>query len=89
MTEQPWLRARFYTTSVDDYRPIYEPPALPVGPWWCTGVSGDDQRATIVAYVHSEAELRRQWPEAEDIDAVPVEGVVFTDRFPRPDWWTV
>jgi hypothetical protein len=82
-----WLRYRFYS-SAEDYRPIYEPPALPVGPWWCSGYSGDD-KSVLIAYVKSEQDILNQWPEAEIESFVEVDKIKFTDRFPKPDWWQV
>lgn len=75
------IRARF-KADPEDYRPVLWPPP---GPYWCTG-SGDDY-SIVVAYAESEAEIRKFWPEAEDIDAEPATEYVFTDRFQKPEWW--
>ena len=80
------LRARF-TTNDEDYRPVVWPIKHP---YWCTGYSmraDDTGRAVLVAYVDDEAELLRNWPDAEDIDAEPAFGYQFTSRFRKPDWF--
>lgn len=75
------LRIRFHTKS-EDYRPIVWPP---VGPYWCSGFSGDDN--VLIAYVNSADDIFRQWPEATDLDTLDEGPIYFTDRFPKPDWW--
>lgn len=79
-----WLRVRFKSRA-EDYRPIYTPPDLPEGPWWCTGY-GDDY-SILVAYVKSTATIYKQWPEAYDLDGEVVDEIKFSDRFQKPDWW--
>ncbi len=76
------IRARFYTSSEDE-RPINWPIKHP---YWCSGSSGD--KWVIVAYADDEHEILRNWPEAEDIDATDVTAYEFTDRFPKPEWFT-
>lgn len=82
-----WLRIRFRSNS-EDCRPIYTPPDLPEGPWWRSGFDGEDN-AILIAYVKSEETIYSQWPEAEDLDVEQVDEIVFTSRFPKPDWWSV
>lgn len=77
------IRARFKANS-DDYRPIKWPPP---GPYWCTGYAGDESYAIVVAYAKDETQVLEYWPEAADIDTQEASAFVFTDRFPRPDWW--
>lgn len=79
-----WLRVRF-KSDCDDFRPIYTPPEMPEGPWWCTGYSEND--AVLVAYVKDESTIYKQWPEAFDLDIEHVSGPEFSSRFPKPDWW--
>jgi len=81
----PWKRYRFYTCE-EDYRPVIFPPS---GPWWCTGYTGDDwERAIIAAYLPEGEDIRKYWPEAEDIEFEGRDSIQFTDRFPKPKWWT-
>ena len=80
-----WLRVRF-KSKAKDYRPIYEPPALPEGPWWCSGYDSDDN-AILVAYVKSEETLFKQWPEAEIDFHDTVDEIKFSSRFSKPDRW--
>ena len=77
------IRARF-TVNGDDYRPVEWPIKHP---YWCTGYTGDD-KAVIVAYADNIAEIRRLWPDAGTIDKELTDDYSFTDRFPRPKWWT-
>jgi hypothetical protein len=77
------LRIRFSTKS-EDFRPVTWPP---VGPYWCSGYTGDNN-PVLVAYVNSEEDVFRQWPEAEELDVMSEGPIVFTDRFSKPDWWT-
>ena len=82
-TSRGWVWARF-RANLEDYRPVTVPPP---GPWWCTGY-GDDY-AVIVAYVREGDDVRKWWPEASEVDTeLAPDGPKFTDRFPRPDWWT-
>lgn len=75
------IRARFVSTA-DDPRPVEWPIQHP---YWITGEN--DEGLTIVAYADDEAEIRRLWPEADEIDVLDEpDQYTFTDRFPRPEW---
>lgn len=77
-----WIRYRFHA-NLDDSRPVIFPPP---GPWWETG-TGEDF-AVVVAYLPPNANLLDYWPEASNIDPHEhTNKIVFTDRFPKPDWW--
>jgi len=80
-----WRRYRFYTRS-EDYRPVKWPPP---GPYWCSGYSEDDQgeAAVLIAYITKGVKLRDYWPEAESAEFTEASGIIFTDRFPCPEWW--
>lgn len=58
----------------------------PPGPYWCTG-EGEDY-SIIVAYLPAGETVTDWWPEARDIDSEPVDRIRYSDRMPRPDWWT-
>lgn len=77
------IRARF-TTHSEDYRPINWPIKHP---YWCTGYKALNMDAIIVAYADDEAEILRNWPEANDIESTEETEYVFTDRFPKPEWF--
>lgn len=79
-----WIRSRFYTKA-DDCRPVKFPPP---GPWWCSGYAGDCSYSILIAYTRTKAQLRKYWPEAYNVESRHEDSIVFTDRFPRPDWWT-
>lgn len=77
------IRARF-RVNPDDPRPVKWPIKHP---YWVTGYAGDMSYAVIVAYADDEKEIRRNWPDAKQIDADPATEYVFTDRFAKPDWF--
>ena len=78
-----WVRYRFHADA-DDPRPITFPPP---GPYWVTGY-GDDY-SIVVAYLRPGQDVRTWWSEASDFTCSdPVDGITFTDRFERPEWWT-
>lgn len=76
-----WLRARFHANP-DDYRPVKWPPP---GPYWCSGEG--DGYSVVVAYLRPEDRVTDWWPEASEVDTEEADAIVFTGRFPRPDWW--
>lgn len=81
------IRARFSLPGVDDYRPIMWPIKHP---YWCTGysiTSSGNQIPIIVAYADDEAEIKRLWPEATDIDSEERTEYFFNSRFPKPEWF--
>lgn len=82
MADKKLLRVRFFVNP-EDYRPV----VWPINhPYWCSGST--DGNYILVAYVESEEEIMRLWPDAVQIDIMSEEeGYTFTDRFPRPDWW--
>ncbi len=83
MTE--WVRFRFQAEH-DDSRPIKFPPP---GPWWETALACNGDFATVVAYFPKErqGELWDYWPEANEITKTDEKEIIFTSRFPCPEWW--
>lgn len=81
-----WIRYRFYTKSVGDYRPLVFNPKYP---WWCTGFGGegDDEFAVIVVYLPEEEDLLKYWDDAYMISSDEEVDITFTDRFQKPDWY--
>jgi hypothetical protein len=78
-----YLRVRFHANE-EDYRCIKFPPP---GPYWCSGY-GEDY-SVIVAYVKTEAQILEFWPDATEVEILQErDEIIFTDRFPRPDWWS-
>ena len=77
-----WIRVRF-KANLEDSRPVKWPPP---GPFWESGFN--DEHAIVIAYVRTLDEVTEYWPEAEEIDAEHRDEIKFTDRFPKPDWWT-
>ena len=75
------LRVRF-KANLDDPRPIHWPVKHP---WWCTGES--ETHSIVVSYADDEQYIHDNWPEATDLESTEEAGYVFTDRFPRPDWF--
>lgn len=78
-------RFRFYVDA-DDPRPFGWPP---VGPYWISGSDPDD-RFILIAYAPDIETLTddAHWPDAEDVDDLGECEIVFTSRFPKPDWWS-
>lgn len=76
-----WLRVRFYTNA-EDPRPVKFPPP---GPYWITGQT--ENGTVIVAYLRRIKQLWEFWPEAIDAEHDERGEMIFTDRFPKPDWW--
>jgi len=90
-----WKRYRFACYNEDDPRPVKWPPA---GPYWISGYG--DGYAILIAYMPTNIDetLEDYWPDDEpNGDAHSWWGgyfcqdrdeITFTDRFPRPEWWT-
>ncbi len=81
MMQPKWIRTRF-EANLDDSRPIKWPPP---GPFWESGFN--DQHAIVIAYVKTYDQIQEFWPEAENIEIEPRDEIIFSDRFPEPDWW--
>ena len=77
-----WIRYRFKTYSVDDYRPLVFNPKYP---WWCSGYGEDC--AVIVAYLTKGEPLEKYWDDAFDIDQTEEKEITFTSRFAKPDYF--
>lgn len=77
-----WLRYRFRTASIGDYRPLLFNPKFP---WWCSGQS--DSHATIIAWLPKGESLEKYWDDAEGIEFTEHEKIEFTGRFPKPDYF--
>lgn len=82
MSDKTWERYRFKTKSVKDCRPIIFNAKYP---WWRTGF--DESYVTIVAYLPVGEDLYKYWDDAFDIKSEQVEKIVFSDRFPEPDYF--
>lgn len=77
--------------SIERFEPIYRRGQM-IGPDEGAVISfhlqtGDGQYFILVAYVDSLADLRKQWPEAENLEIQAAARVEFSTRFPRPDWY--
>lgn len=77
------IRCRF-TVKHKDFRPLHWPIKHP---YWCTGYDSDDW-PIVVAYADDEAGILENWPEAEDLDSEDADDYFFSDRFPKPYWWS-
>lgn len=77
-------RLRFYVDD-DDPRPVEWP--LPDGCcYWISGVNHDG-KSVLVAYMRP-SQMARFWPDAEEVGDLGVYSkALFTDRFPRPDYF--
>lgn len=77
-----WKRYRFKTKAVDDYRPLVFNPSYP---WWKTGEG--ENYVTIVAYLPIGENLLEYWDDAYDTDGRTGDKIIFTDRFPKPNYF--
>ena len=76
------MRVRFQANE-DDPRPINFPVKHP---YWITGYGPD--YAIIVSYADDLNYIRKNWPEANNLDILEEEAeYIFTSRFPKPDWF--
>lgn len=80
-----WDRVHLHV-NLNDYRPVRWPP---LGPYWCSGFN--DRYSIVVAYVPAgtnDSIIRQYWPETPEVDRIQ-EGIelVYSDRFPKPDWY--
>jgi len=41
----------------------------------------------LIAYADSEDDIKRLWPESYNIESEEVSEIVFTSRFPKPNWY--
>lgn len=76
------LRVRFKANE-EDYRPVNWPVKHP---YWCSGSGGGC--SIVISYADDESYIYENWPEAKDLVTEEVDGYTFTDRFPKPDWFS-
>lgn len=79
-----WIRYRFYTYAVDDYRPLIFNRKYP---WWCSGHKFEPEAAIIIAYLPKGENLLKYWDDAFNIDEEEVDEITFSDRFPKPRYF--
>ena len=83
------IRYRFRTKSVEDFRPLIDLATIKM-PYWCTGygLDGDFETANaiIVCYLPKTEDLFKYWDDAYDIEKEECDEIIYTDRFPKPDW---
>lgn len=71
-----------FKTDPTDYRPVAFPPP---GPYWCSGQS--ENHSIVIAYLPKGESLLKWWPDAAELETEERDAILFTDRFPCPDWW--
>lgn len=76
------LRVRFKANK-EDYRPVNWPVKHP---YWCSGSGGGC--SIVISYADDESYIYEHWPEAKDLVSEEVDAYTFTDRFPKPDWFS-
>ena len=80
------IRYRFKTNSVSDPRPLVSMAPIKM-PWWCTGFSCTTNKyAIIVCYLPEGEPLTKYWDDAFDIESETVNGISYSERFPKPEW---
>ncbi len=75
------LKVRF-EANPDDPRPVHWPIQYP---YWIAGYG--EGYAIIVAYSPSTRYIYENWPEARNMSIQIVDGIEFSSRFPRPEWF--
>ena len=80
---KPIVRVRFIEPDAEDPKPMVWPIEYP---YWVTGYN--DFGAVLVAYARDLDTIRRLWPKAGNFDVEEVVGVEFSDRFPKPPWYS-
>lgn len=83
MERKTIFRARFHANE-DDFRSLNWPVKYP---YWCSGYG--DGYSIVIAYVESEEEILKNWPEATHIDIDERDKITFTARFKKPDWFNI
>lgn len=85
--KQKLIKYRFKTKAIDDYRPLVDMKEIQM-PWWCTGEGEDygEDYAVIICYLPEGENLKKYWDDAYDIEREKRNCIVYTDRFPKPDW---
>lgn len=78
-----FIRYRFKTKAIEDYRPLMDMSKIKC-PWWCSG-EGDDY-VVIVCYLPKGEDLFKYWDDAYEIEAQEADSITYTDRFPKPEW---
>ena len=76
-----WRRYRFQTKA-EDFRPLVFNPQYP---WWVSGHAGGS--TIICAYLPKDEDLLKYWDDAYLITYVSLDKIVFTERFPKPDYY--
>ena len=80
------IKYRFYTKSVEDYRPLIDLASIKM-PYWCTGTAGDDSFVIIVCYLPENEDLFKYWDDAYNIMKLDeVDSITYSDRFSKPSW---
>ena len=79
------FRYRFLTKAVYDPRPLVGMEEINM-PWWCTGVSYDCSYCPIVCYLPDDEPLTKYWDDAFEIEREAVTEIVYSSRFPKPEW---
>lgn len=80
-----FLRYRFKTHSVEDFRPIIDMADIKM-PYWCTSIAVDESYVTIVCYLPKYEDLFKYWDDAYDIEYEKVEEIKYSGRFPKTYW---
>ena len=78
-----YIRYRFKTKAIDDYRPLKDMKYIQC-PWWCSGEGSD--YAIIICYLPEGIDLKEYWDDAYDIEEEKRSEIIYTDRFPKPNY---
>lgn len=78
-----YIKYRFKTKSVEDYRPLIDMKEIQC-PWWCSGEGVD--YAIIICYLPAGTDLFEYWDDAYDIESEKTNEIIYSDRFKKPSW---
>lgn len=81
-----WKRYRLKSYAVEDYRPLIFNEKYP---WWCSGSgdSSDGEYVVIVAYLPNDEDILKYWDDAFEIDYTEEDEIIFSGRFPKPEYF--
>jgi hypothetical protein len=81
--ERKWILYTFFTTETEDVRPLKYNPKYP---WWI--VFQAQSHTNIRMYLPDNENLSHYYDDAYDIESEVHYTIVYTNRFPKPNWTT-
>jgi hypothetical protein len=75
-----YTKYRFFINSTQPKPIIFPPP----GPYWIS--KRYSFGTTIICILPSIVNIKTYWPDATDISTQHIPEIIYTDRFPMPNW---